>query len=400
MPEASEAAMGIFADGRLGMKRKICVVVASRANYGRVKYLMKAIQAHPELELQVIVGASTLLERFGKAINVIKADGFNPVRSIHYVIEGETLTTQAKSTGLGIVELSSAFEDLQPDMVVTVADRFETMATAIATTYLNIPLVHLQGGEVSGNIDDRVRHAITKLADMHFVASELSAQRVISMGEDPRCVFNYGCPAMDILVNEDLSISNKQMERYLGVGRPIDWSRPYVLMLQHPVTTSYGNGFVEVSHTLQALREIPDVQKVVMWPNVDAGSDDVSKGIRHFRELNMQEPIYYHKNFAPEDYARVLNNAVCCVGNSSSFIREGAFLGVPSVIVGDRQQGREHAENVVFANYDHSHIAEQIRAQMAHGRYLSDKRFGDGTAGTRIAAELARMELQWLGGAR
>lgn len=374
--------------------RKICVVVASRANYGRVKYLMRAIQLHPDLELQVIVGASTLLERFGKAINVIKADGFTPARSIHYVIEGETLATQAKSTGLGIVELSSAFEDMQPDMVVTVADRFETMATAIAATYLNIPLVHLQGGEVSGNIDDRVRHAITKLADLHFVASELSAQRVVSMGEDARYVFNYGCPAMDILANEDMSISNERMSRYLGVGRPLDWSRPYILMIQHPVTTSYGHGFEEVSHTLQALKAIPEVQKVVMWPNVDAGSDDVSKGIRHFREFNMNEPIYYYKNFSPEDYARVLNNALCCVGNSSSFIREAAYLGVPSVIVGDRQQGREHGRNVVFANYDRDHIAMQVRAQVAHGRYEPDYLFGRGDAGKRIAAELATTDFR------
>jgi len=364
--------------------RKICVVVASRANYGRVKYLMKAIQSHPDLELQVIVGASTLLERFGKAINIIKADGFTPLRSIHYVIEGETLATQAKSTGLGIVELSSAFEDLQPDMVVTVADRFETMATAIAATYLNITLVHLQGGEVSGNIDDRVRHAITKLADLHFVSSELSAQRVVSMGENSRYVFNYGCPAMDILANEDLSISNEQMSRYLGVGRPIDWLKPYVLMIQHPVTTSYGNGFEEVSQTLQALKSIPDIQKVVMWPNVDAGSDDVSKGIRHFREFNINEPIYYYKNFSPEDYARVMNNALCCVGNSSSFIREAAYLGVPSVIVGDRQQGREHGRNVVFASYDRDLIAAQLCAQVDHGRYEPDYLFGRG--GMQVSA--------------
>ena len=373
--------------------RKICVVVPSRANYGRVKYLMKAVQSHPDLELQLIVGASTLLERFGKAINVIKADGFTPVRSIHYVIEGETLVTQAKSTGLGIVELSSAFEDLQPDMVVTVADRFETMATAIAATYLNIPLVHLQGGEVSGNIDDRVRHAITKLADLHFVASDPSAQRVVSMGENPHYVFNYGCPAMDILANEDLSISNELMSRYLGVGKPVDWSRPYILMIQHPVTTSYGRGFDEVSRTLRALKSIPDVQKVVMWPNVDAGSDDVSKGIRHFRELNMNEPISYYKNFSPEDYARVLNNAVCCVGNSSSFIREGAYLGVPAIIIGDRQEGREHGENVVFANYDVNDIYDKIVYQTRHGRYVGDKRFGNGDAGKRIAAELARIPL-------
>lgn len=371
--------------------KKICVVVASRANYGRVKYLMKAIQAHPELELQLIVGASTLLERFGNAINVINKDGFTPIRSIHYVIEGETLVTQAKSTGLGIVELSSAFDDLKPDMVVTVADRFETMATAIAATYLNIPLVHLQGGEVSGNIDDRVRHAITKLADIHFVASDLSAQRVISMGEDARFVFNYGCPSMDVLANEDMSISDDLMGRYLGVGRPLDWSKPYILMVQHPVTTSYGQGFAQVSQTLQALKSIPDIQKVIMWPNVDAGSDDVSKGIRHFREFNMQEPIYYYKNFSPEDYARVLNNAVCCVGNSSSFIREAAYLGVPSVIVGDRQLGREHGKNVAFARYEHAHIATQIRMQITHGRYESDRIFGVGDAGRRIADELAKL---------
>lgn len=374
--------------------KKICVVVASRANYGRVKYLMKAIQAHPELELQLVVGASTLLERFGKAINIIKKDGFTPLRSIHYVIEGETLVTQAKSTGLGIVELSTAFEDLAPDMVVTIADRFETMATAIAATYLNIPLVHLQGGEVSGNIDDRVRHAITKLADIHFVSSEDSQDRVIKMGEDARYVYNYGCPAMDVLVNEDLSITNEGMSQYLGVGRPIDWTQPYVLMVQHPVTTSYGQGFEQVSQTMQALKAVSGIQKVIMWPNVDAGSDDVSKGIRHFREMNMQEPIYYYKNFSPEDYARVINNAVCCVGNSSSFIREGAFLGVPAVIVGDRQQGREHGRNAVFANHNAADIEAKVRAQIGHGRYVPDNRFGRGDAGVRIAEELVAINFR------
>lgn len=374
-------------------KKKICVVVASRANYGRVKYLMKAIQSHQELELQLIVGASTLLERFGRAINVIEKDGFEPERSIHYVIEGETLTTQAKSTGLGIIELSSAFEDLKPDMVVTVADRFETMATAIAATYLNIPLVHLQGGEVSGNIDDRVRHAITKLADYHFVSSKESADRVVSMGEDGKFVFNFGCPAMDVITNEDMSISNELMSKYQGVGQPVDWSEPYVLMVQHPVTTSYGQGLDQVRQTLDALKSTPNLQKVVMWPNGDAGSDDVSKGIRHFRETNRNEPMYYYKNFSPEDYARVLNNAACCVGNSSSFIREGAFMGVPAVIVGDRQQGREHGKNVVFVSYDAKRIAQALQDQIDHGRYSPDPIFGDGTAGIKIADCLARIAL-------
>lgn len=373
--------------------KKICVVVASRANYGRVKYLMKAIQRHPNLELQLIVGASTLLERFGKALKVIKADGFTPIRSIHYVVEGETLLTQAKSTGLGIVELSSALEDLRPDMVITVADRFETIATAIATTYLNIPLIHLQGGEVSGNIDDRVRNAITKLADIHFVASELSKERVISMGEDAHRVYNFGCPAMDVLVNEETNINNELMGVYRGVGMPTDWTKPYILMMQHPVTTSYGDGFKEINQTLAALKLVPDIQKVIMWPNADAGSDDVSKAIRHFREGNMQEPISYHKNFSPGDYARVLNNATCCVGNSSSFIREGSYLGVPAVIVGDRQQGREHGRNAVFVDYDSELILEKIKTQISHGKYAQDFLFGQGDAGIKIAAELANLNI-------
>jgi UDP-hydrolysing UDP-N-acetyl-D-glucosamine 2-epimerase len=373
--------------------KKVCVVVASRANYGRVKYLLKAIQAHPDLELQLVVGASTLLERFGPAIDVIRKDGFKPLRSIFYVVEGETLTTQAKSTGLGIVELSTAFQDLEPDYVVTVADRFETMATAIAATYLNIKLVHLQGGEVSGNIDDRVRHAVTKLADLHFVSSEESRRRVVAMGEDPRFVFNYGCPSIDVLLNDDLSISNGIMQRYLGVGRPLDWSKPYILVVQHPVTTSYGHGLEQITKTLNAVNHFKDIQKVVLWPNVDAGSDDVSKGIRHFREFHMDAPIYYFKNFAPEDYARVLNNALCCVGNSSSFLREGAFLGVPAVVVGDRQEGREHGPNVTYANYDEDELVARISAQIGHGRYASAPIFGTGDAGIRIADELAQLDI-------
>ena len=339
--------------------KKVCVVVASRANYGRVKYLMKSIQAHPKLRLILVVGASALLDRFGNITEIIKKDGFTINRSIHYIIEGENLTTQAKSTGIGIVELASTFQDLKPDAVITVADRFETMATAIASTYMNIPLIHLQGGEVSGNIDDRVRHSITKLSDIHFVSTSDAAKRVIMMGEDANHVFNFGCPSIDVLLQEDLSINNNIMKDDLGAGVPINWNKPYILMVQHPVTTSFGQGFYQVTETLNALKKFPEIQKIVMWPNIDAGSDDVSKGIRHFREFNMQENIYYYKNFSPENYARVLNNAICCIGNSSSFIREGAFLGVPAVIIGDRQEGREHGENIIFSKYDAEEIEKK-----------------------------------------
>ncbi|MFC6670331.1 UDP-N-acetylglucosamine 2-epimerase [Marinobacterium aestuariivivens] len=377
------------------MKRKVCVVVASRANYGRIKYVMRAVQQHPDLELQLIVGASTLLERYGRSVDIIRREGFEPDRSIFYVVEGETPLTQAKSTGLGIVELSTAFQDLQPDMVVTVADRYETMSSAIAASYMNIPLVHVQGGEVSGNIDDRVRHAITKLADIHFPCTEQSRERLIRMGEDEHRVFNHGCPAMDVIANEDTSIDNEIMAGYGGVGTSIDWTRPYILMVQHPVTTSYGDGMNQVMETLHALCEFPGHQKVVLWPNSDAGSEDVAKGIRVFRERGEASGFHFYRNFSPEDYVRVLANAKACVGNSSSFIREGSFLGVPAVVVGDRQRNREHGGNVVFADYTQASVKDAIERQLAARAYEHDSLFGFGDAGRKIADTLATIDLNY-----
>jgi len=263
------------------------------------------------------------------------------------------------------------------------------MATGIAASYMNIPLVHVQGGEVTGNIDDKVRHAITKLADLHFVANEKSKKRVISMGEEQKHVFNYGCPAMDILVNEDLSINNKIMKKYGGTGMQFDWTKPYILMVQHPVTTSYGKGFDQIKKTLDALKTFKEIQKIVLWPNADAGTDDVSKGIRVFREKNMKEPFHYFRNFSPEDYARVLRNCICAVGNSSSFIREGSFLGIPSVIVGDRQEGRQHGKNIKFSDYNTQQIVSAIKKQIKKKRYESNKIFGTGKAGKKIAQKLS-----------
>ena len=180
------------------IKRKIAVVVTARPSYSRIKTALQAIKNHPNLELQLVVAASALLERYGSAVHYIEKDGFEIAAKVFNVLEGENLTAAAKTTGLGILELSSVFENLKPDIVVTVADRFETMATAISAAYMNIPLAHVQGGEVTGNIDEKVRHSITKLADYHFVASESARNRVIRLGEDPEMVFNTGCPSIDL----------------------------------------------------------------------------------------------------------------------------------------------------------------------------------------------------------
>ena len=165
--------------------RKVCVVVGSRANYGSIKSVMRAVQAHPDLQLQIIVAASALLDRFGSVVDVIERDGFTPDARVNMIVEGETPVTMAKSTGLGLLELPTLFELLKPDVVVTVGDRFETMATAVAGAYMNIPLAHTMGGEVTGTIDESIRHAITKLAHVHFPANQDAADRIVRLGEDP-----------------------------------------------------------------------------------------------------------------------------------------------------------------------------------------------------------------------
>lgn len=368
--------------------RKVCIVVNSRANYGRIKSVMRAVQEHPRLELQLLVGASALLHRFGSAVDIIRNDGFEPTAVVHSIVEGETPTTMAKSTGLGILELASQFENIRPDIVLTVADRFETIATAIAASYMNIPVAHTQGGEVTGSIDESVRHAVTKLSHIHFPATERAHEFVIRMGEDPETVHLTGCPAMDILAENDLALTDGLFERYAGVGARIDPSRPYLVVLQHPVTTEYGQGFLQINHTLKAISRV-GMQVAWLWPNVDAGSDDVSKGLRVFRELHQPDYLHFYKNFAVEDYARLINNCACLVGNSSSGLREGAFLGVPCVNIGTRQQGRERGPNVLDVPYDADAIEAAIRQQLAHGRHDSSTMFGDGKAGKRIADILA-----------
>jgi UDP-hydrolysing UDP-N-acetyl-D-glucosamine 2-epimerase len=373
-------------------KRRICVVVASRANYGRIKTAMVAIRKHPDLELQLVVGASALLSRYGPAINVIRADGFEPDASAYFVVEGENPTTMAKSTGLGIVELSSVFENLKPHFVLTVADRHETLSTAVAATYMNLPLAHTQGGEVTGSIDESVRHAITKLAHIHFPATQQARERLLRMGEDPETVFWTGCPAMDLAAVTDRRMDEDLFRKYSGVGPEFDLGGGFLLVIQHPVTTEYGCGREQVRETLEAIREM-NRPTVWLWPNVDAGSDEVSGEIRRFREQYPCLPyLHFFKNFSPEDYVKVLANCRCIVGNSSSGLREGALLGTPCVNVGSRQQGRERGHNVMDAGYNRREILAAIRKQIEHGRYEPDYRFGDGHAGERIAQCLARVE--------
>jgi UDP-hydrolysing UDP-N-acetyl-D-glucosamine 2-epimerase len=376
--------------------RKICVVVGSRANYSSIKSVMRAVQAHPGLELQIVVGASALLERFGAVVDILEADGFAPNARVNMIIEGETPVTMAQSTGLGLLALPTTFGSLQPDVVVSVGDRFETMATAVAAAYMNIPLAHTMGGEVTGTIDESIRHAITKLAHLHFPANRGAADRIIRMGEDPETVHVVGCPRIDLvagIVRHDGQLSEKDRLEHEGVGGHIDLDQPFLLVSQHPVTTEYGDGEAQIAATLAALKEL-DMPTVMLWPNVDAGSDDIARGMRKFREHEHHDRIRFYKNFPVETFIRLMMRCAVMVGNSSAAIREGAFLGTPAVNVGTRQSGRDRAGNVIDVGYDRQRIVEAVRKQLSHGRHRGDPLYGDGRAGERVAEVLARAPLR------
>jgi len=374
--------------------RKVAVVVTARPSYSRIKTALRAIDDHPKLELQLVVAASALLERYGTAVRYMEQDGFSIAARVFNVLEGGDLTAQAKTTGLGIMELSNVFANLQPDVVVTVADRFETMSTAIAASYMNIPLVHIQGGEVTGNIDEKVRHAISKLADRHLVASEDARQRVIRMGEVAETVVNTGCPSIDLAaeVRDAPALDFDIFERYGGVGGRLDLSAGYLVVMQHPVTTEYGDARRHIELSLEAINDLGR-PTLWFWPNVDAGSDGTSKGIRSFRERHQLDHIHFFKNMEGRDFLRVLYNARCLVGNSSVGIRECAYLGIPVINIGSRQDGRERGPNVVDVGYDQTAITTAIDAQWHHGRFPEADTYGGGDAGAKIAEEIARMPL-------
>ena len=377
------------------MPRKVCVVITARPSYSRVKTALKAISENPELELQLVIAASALLDRYGTAVNFIEEDGFRISARVFMVLEGENPTSMAKTTGIGLLELATVFDNLKPDVVVTIADRYETLATAIAASYMNIPVAHIQGGEVTGSIDEKVRHAVTKLADLHLVSTRCAARRVERMGECRSKIFITGCPSIDlaaeILLKPELDFN--PFEKYGGVGDLEKLLNGYLVVMQHPVTTEYRLAREQIMQTLEAVHEI-GMPALWFWSNVDAGADGTSNGIRSFREQVKPKNMHFFKNMKPTDFLRLLYNSKALIGNSSVGIRECSFLGVPVVNIGSRQSGRERGGNVIDVDYNRDEIKAATEFQIRHGRYSSCKVYGDGRAGERISQLLARAPLE------
>jgi UDP-hydrolysing UDP-N-acetyl-D-glucosamine 2-epimerase len=379
----------------MSVRRKIAVVLVDRANYGRLKPVIAAIKNHPALELQIICAGTMLLERFGRAADVVRNDGFTVDSEIYMELEGSVPSTMAKSVGFGVVEFSTEFYRLKPDIVLIIGDRYEALAAGIAAAYMNICIAHIQGGEVSRSIDESARHCLTKLAQYHFPSTKRAAEYIERMGERKDTVFNVGCPSGDIALTLDRTLPNNVFAA--GIGAKIDPKKPFLLVIVHPITTGLGSEFEETTRLIEGMEKIGQ-QTLWLWPNIDAGADHVSSAIRAYREKSRGQKdktswLRLVKNYPPDVYQKLLSNAACVIGNSSSFIRDSSFFGTPVVIVGGRQEGREVAENVAYADYATDTIVATIRKQLDHGRYTPSTLYGDGKASQRIADHLAAVPI-------
>jgi UDP-hydrolysing UDP-N-acetyl-D-glucosamine 2-epimerase len=370
--------------------KKICVVLVDRANYGRLKPVMQAVQQHPDLQLQLVAAGTMVLERFGLSVETVRADGFSTDAEVYMELEGSTPSTMAKSLGFGIVEFASTFQRLSPDVVLLIGDRYEALAAAIAAAYMNLCVVHLQGGEVSGSIDESARHAITKLAHFHVPSTALAADFLVRMGENPDTILTVGCPSSDLARDLDKRLPPEILNS-TGAGTWINGDEPFLLTVFHPTTTEFGGERTQMEALLEALNEI-SMPTVLLWPNIDAGSDHISKAIRVFRVEAKPAWLRTITNLNPDDYLRVLARTACAVGNSSSFVRDAGYFGTPVVLVGGRQDGREVGANVERVPPTTDEIVRAIRKKLAGGPYPPSSLYGDGRVAGRVAAKIAGLK--------
>lgn len=367
--------------------RKICVITERRAGYSRLKPILREIEKDPDLDYSLIVTGQHLLSGLGNTINVIEKDGFRISEKIEMYSENEKDTGADMSRALGrtLIGITNALEKIKPDILLVGFDLGAHLAGAIAAAHMNIPVAHIQGGEVTGTIDESLRHAITKFSHIHFPANQDAADRLVKMGENPDFVFNVGCPSLDVILNTEI-IPKDLLIKEFG----IDASEPLAILIQHPVTTEADKGTEQIITTLDAVKEL-NLQTILIYPNVDAGGRRIINEIR-------KSKIKTHKNLPFEKFLSLLNIADVLIGNSSSGIREAASFNLPVVNIGTRQQGRLRPANVIDVDYNKSEIIVAIKKALYDEEFKEKVKkcknpYGDGKSAKKIVKILKEIEI-------
>ena len=365
----------------------ISVVVTARPSFAKLQPLLKKLIGRKEIE--IVACASALLTRYGAVVDQIRHDfpGL-PLVTIPSTLEGASLDTVAKDTGVLLASLADHFARVKPQLVVVMADRYETLAVSMAAAYQNIPVAHLQGGERSGGIDDRVRDANTQLATYHFPSTARAAIRLLGLTNDSKHIYNYGCPSIDVAraAMDDPPVTLQELG---GVGSAIDLNSPFLLLLQHPNSDNPTYAYGEMWETLYACYGIPQ-PLLALWPGHGAGAEASAKALRMCAQAYPSYSLHMVRTIPPQRFMRLLRQTSCLIGNSSAGIRECSYLGTPVVNIGLRQRYREQSTNVVNVPAD-VHLIRAAVFQQSHHFFPSSSLYGNGTAAPRIAAKLVEL---------
>lgn len=383
-------------------KRKIAVFTGNRAEYGLQYPILKAISQHPDLEYQLLVSGAHLEDSFGRTLDEIRTDGFRIDAEVKIEMSGDSKIATARAIGSGVLAISTALEKFAPDIVVVYADRFEGFAAVIAASQMNIPTAHIEGGDLTegGALDDSVRHAMSKLAHLHFTTNQQATNRILGMGEEAWRVHTVGFPAID-LISEGKFAGPEEIVKRLG----LDLSKPVVLFTQHSVTTEFDLAAQQVAPAIEAMRTLASqgVQVVLTYPNNDAGGRTIIKSLAAF-DAQKTPGIQLHRSLGRHLYhgvlalAREQKHRIACVGNSSSGIKETPAFGCPTVNIGSRQDGRLRGQNVIDTGYDVEAIVSSVNRCLHDESFRTTSRNTEnpyylGDAGKKIADVLASVQL-------
>lgn len=369
--------------------RKICVITGTRANYGRLKTVMNAIIEHPELQLKLIVTGMHLVQEYGYTVSEIEKDGYYIDARVDMHLSNDTGSGMCKSLGLGLIGMTQAIEQINPDMILILGDRDEDLAGAIIGAHMNIPVAHIHGGEVTGTIDESIRHATTKFSHIHFAATEDSKERLLKLGELSEYIFNVGSPGLDSILNKEYKTKEQIFNKF-----KLDESKKLIIVAQHPVTTQRDEAAYQMEQTMEAVREIGE-QTILIYPNSDAGGRDMISIISKYESLDF---IHTYRNINFEDYLNLLKYADLMIGNSSSGIMEAPSYKLPVINLGVRQNGRQQADNILNVEHDKNLIKDAIEKSLYDNEFINQVNncinpYGDGKTGKRMADILSKIEI-------
>jgi UDP-N-acetylglucosamine 2-epimerase (non-hydrolysing)/GDP/UDP-N,N'-diacetylbacillosamine 2-epimerase (hydrolysing) len=374
------------------MKRKICIVTGSRAEYGLLYWLMKEIAADPTLELRIIATGMHLSPEFGLTYRQIETDGFAIDAKVEMLLSSDTPTGIAKSIGLGVIGFADAFERLRPDIVVVLGDRFEILAAAQAALVARIPIAHIHGGETSeGAMDESIRHAISKMAQWHFVAAEPYRKRLVQMGEAPERVHNFGAPGLDHLDRLQW-LSRAELADQFGIAL----GEPLFLVTYHPVTLDTAPPGAAMQELIAALAAFPQATVIWTYPNADTGGRILIELIDDFVASGPNSKAFV--SLGQQRYLSLMREADVVIGNSSSGLIETPALKRATVNIGDRQKGRLKAASVIDAAEQRDDIARAIRLALSepfrHHLTTVESLYGQGRVGEQIKTILRSASLE------